>query len=326
MKKKLHNMKGLILIILVCNIFNCLAEVPPPPELCEPDGAIGGYEYVDLGLPSGTLWATYNVGATTPYEYGDYFAWGEVEPRDYFTWENYAFYIEPVCDPDNGSWYSLVDIGDDICGTEYDAARHIWGNGWRLPNETERYELRMLCWHKWTEENGVKGTRVYGPNEHSIFLPAGGFPFYNIPSYIGVQGYFWTGVSAPMQGYNGMPIKPSNSAKALNVDSSGLSGGNGEGFAKAVGRNIRPVINPRETGIVAVESDSKNITFQDGCLKINGIHAKCALNVYDLSGRIVFSAMIVGETCHLPYLSEGVYIVSLADGMAAVKTQKIIIK
>ncbi len=69
-----------------------LAERPQSPEPCEPDGIIGGHEYVDLGLPSGTLWATYNLGATSPYEKGQFFAWGEVESKDDFSWENYRFF------------------------------------------------------------------------------------------------------------------------------------------------------------------------------------------------------------------------------------------
>lgn len=93
------------------------------------DGVIGGHEYVDLGLPSGTLWATYNVGATSPYEKGDYFAWGEVEPREDFSWENYKFFERYEVDPNNGEWAVLENIGNDISGTEYDAARYQWGNG-----------------------------------------------------------------------------------------------------------------------------------------------------------------------------------------------------
>lgn len=68
------------------------AYEPQPPAPSEPDGVIGGHEYVDLGLPSGTLWATYNVGATSPYEKGQYFAWGETDPREDFSWESYKFF------------------------------------------------------------------------------------------------------------------------------------------------------------------------------------------------------------------------------------------
>lgn len=155
---------------------NCFADSLLSSNSDGADGVIGGHEYVDLGLPSGTLWATYNVGATSPYEKGDYFAWGEVEPREDFSWENYKFFERYEVDPNNGEWAVLENIGNDISGTEYDAARYQWGNGWRLPNEQERYELRMLCWCNGpTIENGVKGVRIHGPNEHSIFLPVCGF-------------------------------------------------------------------------------------------------------------------------------------------------------
>lgn len=207
--------------------FAANADTPQPPAPSEPDGVIGGHEYVDLGLPSGTLWATYNVGATSPYEKGDYFAWGEVEPREDFSWESYKFFEGYEVDPNNGEWAVLKDIGSDISGTEYDAARHQWGNGWRLPNEQERYELRMDCWwNRPVMENGVWGVRIHGPNEHSIFLPICGFglwygeedPFHN------TDGGYWTGVVEPQWGYNGRPIEPSMIARALLVDSSGLTG------------------------------------------------------------------------------------------------------
>ena len=224
---------------------NCFADEPQPPAPSEPDGIIGGHEYVDLGLPSGTLWATYNVGATSPYEKGWYFAWGETEPREDFSWESYKFFKGYEVDPNNGEWAVLENIGSDISGTEYDAARYQWGNGWRLPNEQESYELRMLCWSNGSsEENGVRGVRIYGPNEHSIFLPVCGFglwygepdPFYN------TDGAYWTGVEMPECGYNGRPIEPSNIAKSMLVDLTGFTRASSR---KAYGLNIRAVVNPK---------------------------------------------------------------------------------
>ncbi len=169
-------MKEIVLfgVVMVASVLSlkAVADTPQPPAPSQPDGIIGGHEYVDLGLPSGTLWATYNVGASSPYEKGQYFAWGEVEPREDFSWESYEFFEGYETDPNNGAWAVLENIGTDISGTEYDAARNQWGSGWRLPNEQERYELRMLCWNNGlSEENGVRGVRIYGPNEHSIFLP-----------------------------------------------------------------------------------------------------------------------------------------------------------
>lgn len=317
-----------VLSLLIGLPLQTSADVPQPPSPSVPDGSIGGHEYVDLGLPSGTLWATYNVGATSPYEKGDYFAWGEVEPREDFSWESYKFYEGWEIDYNNGEWAVLKDIGNDISGTEYDAARHQWGNGWRLPNEQERYELRMLCWSNGpTIENGVKGVRIHGPNEHSIFLPVCGFglwygmedPFHN------TDGAYWTGVDEPECGYNGRPIEPSNIAKAFLVDLSGFTGAMSQ---KAGGLNIRAVVNPKEAGIDNVVSENRNImlTYNDGCVHIAGNNAGGIIKVYDLSGRLTFSDSVTNGLCQLPDFSKGVYIVSYSSNGSVRATKKITIK
>lgn len=321
-------MKNIITFILCSLSINCFADKPQPPAPSEPDGVIGGHEYVDLGLPSGTLWATYNLGATSPYEKGDYFAWGEVEPREDFSWESYKFYEGWEVDNNNGEWAILENIGEDISGTEYDAARYQWGNGWRLPNEQERYELRMMCWcNGLSEENGVRGARIYGPNEHSIFLPVCGFglwygredPFNN------TDGAYWTGVEDPEWGYNGRPIEPSNVARSLLVDLSGFTGAMSR---KAYGLNIRAVVNPKEAGINDVVSDNKivSFTYHNGCIQIMNNHSGGSINVFDLSGRIVYSDTVIGGTCQLPDLISGIYLVSYADNRNTLTTQKITIK
>lgn len=114
-------------------------------------------EAVDLGLT--VLWATYNVGAESPEQIGDYFAWGEPETKSLFETTNYNF----------------STIYDDIAGTELDAAHMQWGNGWRMPNKGEALELVERC--TWTPktQNGVAGYQVTGPNGNSIFLPASGY-------------------------------------------------------------------------------------------------------------------------------------------------------
>ncbi len=306
---------------------NAQADTPQPPAPCEPDGIIGGHEYVDLGLPSGTLWATYNVGATSPYEKGDYFAWGEVEPREDFSWESYKFYEGWEVDPNNGEWAVLKDIGNDISGTEYDAARHQWGNGWRLPNEQERYELRMECWwNRPVMENGVWGVRIHGPNEHSIFLPVCGFGlWYGDPDpFNNTDGAYWTGVAEPQYGYNGKPIEPSMIARSLLVDTSGLTGATS---TKAGGLNVRAVINPKEAGIenVVAYGNDTTIRYKEGNLYIMENNVEGDIKLFDLSGRMVFSCSVTKRVCPLTSISNGIYLVSYSFNGNVVTTQKIII-
>ena len=320
-------MKYFFTLLMFTLATNCFADSQLSSNSDGADGVIGGHEYVDLGLPSGTLWATYNVGATSPYEKGDYFAWGEVEPREDFSWENYKFFERYEVDPNNGEWAVLENIGNDISGTEYDAARYQWGNGWRLPNEQERYELRMLCWCNGpTIENGVKGVRIHGPNEHSIFLPVCGFGLWYGQETIfdKTDGAYWTGVEEPQCGYNGRPIEPSMIARALLVDTSGFTGATSK---KAWGLNIRAVVNPKESGIDNVISETEKIRldYRNGYIHIMGCHSEGIISAFDLSGRIVYSGPVIDGICQLPELVSGIYIVSYTDNKNSTTTQKITI-
>lgn len=123
-------------------------------------GDIDGYFYVDLGLPSGLKWATRNIGASSPEEYGNYYAWGETETKEEYTRENCATLG--------------VELSDISGNPQYDAASANWGGTWRLPSLTEMKELVDYCeWIK-TTRNGINGYKVVGPNGHHIFLPAAG--------------------------------------------------------------------------------------------------------------------------------------------------------
>ena len=124
------------------------------------------HEYVDLGLPSGTLWATYNVGANSPEEYGDYFAWGETQPKDTYTWSTYQYANggSPWGNPNltkycANSQYGYNGYVDDltILLPEDDAATANWGSNWRMPTQEEWWELGSNTTHTWTTQNGVNG-------------------------------------------------------------------------------------------------------------------------------------------------------------------------
>ena len=140
-----------------------------------------GRDYVDLGLPSGLKWATMNVGASKPEEYGDYFAWGETEPKKEYSWLNYKFELStdnngPFSKYVTNSSYGTVD-NKTVLDPEEDAAHVNWGGSWRMPTEEEWTELRTNCTWTWTTQNGVNGRLVTGPNGKSIFLPAAGRRF-----------------------------------------------------------------------------------------------------------------------------------------------------
>ena len=153
-------------------------------------------EYVDLGLPSGVKWATFNVGATQPEEYGDYFAWGETEPKELYDWSTYKW-----CD---GSYNTLTKYNTDseygvvdnkkILESLDDAAYVNWGGNWRMPSVDEWNELLSHCSLKWEERNGVSGvTLVSVQNGNSLFLPAAGVYHYdNGLVNLNVEGWYRT--------------------------------------------------------------------------------------------------------------------------------------
>ena len=147
-------------------------------------GEIAGHGYVDLGLPSGLKWATCNVGATSAEDYGDYFAWGETNPKAEYTYENSITYGEQM---------------SDISGNaQYDAATANWGGSWRMPTIDEMRELVDHCEWEWTQVNGVDGSKVIGPNGSCIFLPAVGRRYGASLGHVGYNGYYWS--STPYDG------------------------------------------------------------------------------------------------------------------------------
>lgn len=153
-----------------------VTEEEPLPE---PE-TINGYNYVDLGLPSGVKWATCNVGASTPEAYGDYYAWGETEVKNTYDFNN------------NSTWGSSVN---NISGNAtYDVARKKWGGSWRMPTNVEMDELASKCTWTWIANNGVNGYEITGPNGNSIFMPASGYHYGAELKLNGEGGYYWTSV------------------------------------------------------------------------------------------------------------------------------------
>lgn len=145
-------------------------------------GTINGHKYVDLGLS--VKWATCNVGANKPEEYGDYFAWGEIETKTSFVENNCTTFRKQM---------------SDISGNpQYDVARKKWGVTWRMPTKAEMEELTNRCTWQWTKRNGVNGYKVIGPNGNHIFLPAAGTSRWSC--FIDGIGGYWS--STPYDNYD----------------------------------------------------------------------------------------------------------------------------
>ena len=153
-------------------------------EIIDDGTSINGYEYVDLGLPSGLKWATHNIGAAAPHESGDYFAWGEINTKAEYTEMNCTSY-----------GLNMQDIAGD---PQYDAARANWGATWKVPSKKDFEELMNECTWEWMVINGKGCKKVTGPNGNYIILPITGYQ-YGTSFYMEDFGYYWT--STPISTY-----------------------------------------------------------------------------------------------------------------------------
>ena len=164
-----------------------------------------GHGYVDLGLPSGIKWASCNVGASSPEDYGNYYAWGETTPKSFYSWETYKYAID---DYDNLTKYCTEVLRGNNGFTDHkvkldpedDAAHVNWGGTWRMPTFDEWGELYQECTWIWTMQNGVKGYIVTSKkNGNSIFLPAAGCRRGETLYSVGEYGGSWS--SSLLEGY-----------------------------------------------------------------------------------------------------------------------------
>ena len=200
--KKLFYLLSLLLAVLLVSCSSADTDNKDADDANEPlsldrSNFSNGHAYVDLGLS--VKWATCNVGANNPEEYGDYFAWGETEPKSEYYWRTYKWckeayvYLTKYCtDSSHGTVdnKTVLDLADD-------AANANWGGNWRMPTIEELQELVNNCTWIWTTQNGVNGCLVTSKkNGNSIFLPAAGFNGFGY-SGLGLysedsNGYYWS--------------------------------------------------------------------------------------------------------------------------------------
>ena len=192
------------------------------------------HEFVDLSLPSGTLWATMNVGANSPEEYGDYFAWGETEPKDEYSWSTYMYCNGPYkltkyCSSSDFGYNGFTDTLTELL-PEDDAATANWGSGWQMPSIDQIKELLNNTTTTWTTQNGVNGRLFTASNGNSIFLPAAGEMDYGSEDdYTGSTGTYWS---------RSLRTTSSSHADKLNFYPDFIRTGNSTRFC---GQSVRPV-------------------------------------------------------------------------------------
>lgn len=159
------------------------------------NGTHNGHDYVDLGLPSGTLWATCNVGATMREDCGDYFAWGEIMRKTNYDWDTYKYWsdnaLTKYC---NNSEFGYNGFTDDLTVLQPidDAAIVNWGNGWRIPTKEQWEELNNNTTNIWTTQNGVNGRLFTASNGTSLFLPVTGGYFGHWIEEANMTGSYWS--------------------------------------------------------------------------------------------------------------------------------------
>lgn len=224
-------MKRILLVVSIafCSVFQMSGQTA------------NGHAYVDLGLS--VKWATCNVGASSPAEYGDFFAWGEIRPKAMYMWENYVFRISGESDYDvvfsrynTDSQWGEVDNNRRLERMD-DAARVRWGNHWRMPTRGELKALIENCTWTWTTLDGKNGYKVTSKiNGNSIFLPASGYQNDNSgPESVwckGTEGCYWSSMVNSKY--------PFMAAYLLFSESEVLVSNNG---ARCGGRAIRPVMD-----------------------------------------------------------------------------------
>ena len=195
---------------------------------------MNGYAYVDLGLPSGTLWATCNVGANSPEEYGDYFAWGETAPKSDYSLSTYKYckgFYDTMTKYCTESYYGTVDNKTELEPSD-DAATVNWGSDWQMPSREQRAELinSNYTTTTWTTLNGKYGRKITSKsNGNSIFLPAAGCRDATSLIDAGSDGYYWS---------RSLDAGNSGSACSLYFDSSNIGNSSCSRYS---GQSVRPV-------------------------------------------------------------------------------------
>ena len=324
--------------IVGCMLIGANSGSAALPQLQPADGVIGGHEYVDLGLPSGLLWAFCNVGAETPFDAGYNYPWGQTFPAKGQT--GLPGEYEHFLGVDSDYEPLFLDLGQNICGSKYDVASNEWGNGWRMPTTAEIVELMNHListpgYEQTWVESECKGV-MFGDR---WFLPCGlignfedNFVMHkNVPF-----ARYWAGTLTDFDKLENVPENVSvEQANYLSLTMSKKSPELSLTVRSTLGQ-IRPVYGPMNAaavsesyfnngsgwaGIAGAVADAQNVTIvcRDGRIVVSGVAEGSAVSLYDLAGRQVFTGIVADSGIDLPALTPGVYIATAAGKSVKVR-------
>ncbi|MCQ2232797.1 MAG: T9SS type A sorting domain-containing protein, partial [Paludibacteraceae bacterium] len=294
---------------------------------------IAGHDYIDLGLPSGTLWATYNIGATKPEEYGDYFAWGETEPKDVYNWDTYKYAkvnedgkFDSITKYNMSEKYGIIDSLSTLL-PEDDAATANWGKEWRMPTNEEQRELYENSYMVWTD--GYNGTDVRGvifykaksAEDKGKFVPRWETPSsdYSVSDDAHVflpndRNYYWS---------SSLNEDDEVYALYLYIITKGV-GWDGRFRERVSGYPVRAVANkvtpdnPTNTSNI-ISNPALQVYADNGSIHVANAQPNTKIQVFDMNGKTVASGATDAEGSAEIRLSvlKGVYVVS--DGNQSTK-------
>lgn len=266
--KKIFFIITLVLVALTANAQSCPDDNHP--------------HAIDLGLPSGTKWACCNVGATTPEDYGGYFAWGETEEKELYDLSTYIF---------SNIYDAASDIGINICGTDYDVAHLKWGEEWQMPSVDKTMELLKQCSYEWVVIDGVRGGKLVGPNGNSIFLPAAGAYNFTGLNECDSSGSYWTGTQYAFDKKRAYGFWVYNEE----VDYFGAN--------RYLGFSVRPVTGGMDTIPLLLSHDSLLLSeFNEGTIDITSGYGHYSV---ESSNTDVASARIIDDAVRIKAYFEG---------------------
>ncbi|MBR6876276.1 MAG: leucine-rich repeat protein [Bacteroidales bacterium] len=265
-------------------------------------------EAVDLGLS--VKWASFNLGAEKPEDYGDYFAWGEIVTKSNYSWSTYKFSTNssgPFSKYNTSNSFGPVD-NKTVLEADDDVAHELLGGNWRMPTDAEWTELRTKCSWTWTTQNGVKGYKFIASNGNSIFLPAAGYWYDTDLRAVGSDGYYW---SSSLTNLADASYSDPRYARGLYYYPNDVIGYN---YLRCYGQSVRPVYGIVSVSSISLDKESINMSKGESIKLIATIKPDNASNIAVRWTSSSENVAMVNDSGEVTALAYGVATISVHAG------------